>query len=80
MQIAKANVAILILVNLRRMQFVILVYAVKTVSCNLDECDLPDVCSGTSSYCLQNIYKEDERSCLDSQAYCFVMLIAQAMM
>ena len=38
---------------------------------NLDECDLPDVCSGTSPYCPQNIYKEDGTSCLNGQAYCY---------
>ena len=36
-----------------------------------DECDLPDVCSGTSPYCPQNIHKEDGTSCLKGQAYCF---------
>ena len=35
------------------------------------ECDLPDVCSGTSPYCPQNIYKEDGTSCLGGQAYCY---------
>ena len=35
------------------------------------ECDLPDVCSGTSPHCPKNIYKEDGTSCLDGQAYCF---------
>ena len=35
------------------------------------ECDLPDVCSGTSPYCPQNIYKEDGTSCLGGLAYCY---------
>ncbi|XP_028269905.1 disintegrin and metalloproteinase domain-containing protein 9 isoform X2 [Parambassis ranga] len=36
-----------------------------------DECDLPEYCNGSSSFCQSDVFVQDGQLCQDQQAYCY---------